>query len=256
MLFGTSVQAASADPRNLFLPSFVDVSDIADGLVLKTYRYDKLFNAKQIVRMVEVDLSKRQVKPIDFSGCQKISDAAPMQNVLAAVNGTFFGSDCSPRNYLKIDGRLYSTNIIRAAGSAAFLLDALQTPRIAFLGAKEDPLYSEQGIGGFPQLVLNRKVNIKPEEKTNFFRNRYPRTAVGITGPNIVTFVTVDGASSASAGFTIREFAEYLGTLGFISAVNLDGGTSTTLWIKDQGVVNRPSGARGEPRVANGLAVF
>src|SRR5690606_37040306 len=42
--------------------------------------------------------------------------------------------------------------------------------------------------------------------------------------------------------------------LGAHDGLNLDGGGSSTLWLADQGVVNRPSGG-GERTVANHLGV-
>ncbi|MCK4879516.1 MAG: phosphodiester glycosidase family protein, partial [Bacteroidales bacterium] len=43
---------------------------------------------------------------------------------------------------------------------------------------------------------------------------------------------------------------------GCIDAINLDGGGSTTMWTKDNGVVNRPSDKRGERPVANAILIL
>ena len=39
--------------------------------------------------------------------------------------------------------------------------------------------------------------------------------------------------------------------LGCVDAINLDGGGSTTLWLKGKGIVNFPSDETGERPVAN-----
>lgn len=253
-LLGISTASASGQLALSYNSS--KVTKVADGLVLKKLSYKKLFNAKQTVNVIEVDLRFRSLKPLDFNGCQKISAAGPTTSVLAAVNGTFFGEDCSPRNLLKIDGNLLGTNVIRTAGSAAFLMDALRNPAIAMLGAQENPRAAEQGIGGFPQLVADGVVKIQPMERTNFFRHRYPRTSVGIIDDTNIIIVAVDGGTAQSAGFTIQELATYMQSYGAFAAINLDGGISTTMWIKNRGVVNRPSSARGEVVVANSLGIF
>ena len=38
-------------------------------------------------------------------------------------------------------------------------------------------------------------------------------------------------------------------------AINLDGGGSTTMWIKEKGVVNYPSDIFGERKVANAFLI-
>jgi exopolysaccharide biosynthesis protein len=44
--------------------------------------------------------------------------------------------------------------------------------------------------------------------------------------------------------------------LGCESALNLDGGGSTAMWLKDRGVVNRPSDKAGERPVGNAIVVI
>jgi exopolysaccharide biosynthesis protein len=40
-----------------------------------------------------------------------------------------------------------------------------------------------------------------------------------------------------------------------ITGINLDGGGSTTMWLKGMGVVNHPSDKTGERTVANALVI-
>jgi len=90
---------------------------------------------------------------------------------------------------------------------------------------------------------------------------RHPRTAVGIAaGGRRVLLVAVDGRQRPySDGMTLRELAAFFLALGVPVAINLDGGGSTTLVLRDRGgalrIVNRPSDAAGERPVANALAV-
>ncbi len=59
--------------------------------------------------------------------------------------------------------------------------------------------------------------------------HRAARTALGIRADGTVVLYTVDGASSTSAGVTLATLAQRMLELGCVSAVNLDGGGSTTL---------------------------
>ena len=70
---------------------------------------------------------------------------------------------------------------------------------------------------------------------------RHPRTAVGITADNKMIVVVVDGRSSQSQGLTIPQLSQLMAALGCTQALNLDGGGSSTAWVRGEGVVNFPS---------------
>lgn len=57
---------------------------------------------------------------------------------------------------------------------------------------------------------------------------RYPRAALGLTRDSIVA-VACDGRSRRDAGMTLAELAQFMAGLGCESAINLDGGGSTSL---------------------------
>ncbi len=89
------------------------------------------------------------------------------------------------------------------------------------------------------------------EVDTNFgnhsIQGDQPRTAIGVVDDNHLLVVVVDGRSAGySAGATMTELATLMKGLGAVTAYNLDGGGSSTLWF-DGEVVNRPSngGERG-----------
>jgi exopolysaccharide biosynthesis protein len=57
---------------------------------------------------------------------------------------------------------------------------------------------------------------------------RYPRAALGISHGTLLA-VACDGRADDEAGLTMRELAEALAALGSQTAINLDGGGSTSL---------------------------
>ncbi len=82
-----------------------------------------------------------------------------------------------------------------------------------------------------------------------------PRTAAGFSADGATLFlVAVDGRQpSLSVGMTVHELANFLIGLGVHTAINLDGGGSTTLVINDT-VMNSPSDGT-ERAVGNSLTV-
>jgi exopolysaccharide biosynthesis protein len=89
------------------------------------------------------------------------------------------------------------------------------------------------------------------------FRNRrHPRTAAGLRGDGTLLLVTVDGRQpELSVGMTIDELASLMRELGADTALNLDGGGSTTMVVAGK-LVNSPSDAGGERPVSDALLVF
>lgn len=106
---------------------------------------------------------------------------------------------------------------------------------------------SEFILAAGPLLVKNGKVNISMPTTTNFVKGRNPRTAVAIDSTGTRVFlVTVDGRQSSSTGTSLTDLASHLISMGATSAINLDGGGSTTMVVREPGlvyptIINRPS---------------
>ncbi|SDU49204.1 Flagellar filament outer layer protein Flaa [Jiangella alkaliphila] len=87
------------------------------------------------------------------------------------------------------------------------------------------------------------------------------RTSIGLSEDGRTMYlVSLDGKQAHSRGMTLTEFAELMYDLGAYDALNIDGGGSSTLVVRDPGtddrtVVNTPSDG-AERSVANGLAFF
>lgn len=89
---------------------------------------------------------------------------------------------------------------------------------------------------------------------------RHPRTAAGVTADgHTLILLIIDGRQPGhSLGVTLPELAGLMLELGAFEAVNLDGGGSTSFYLRraDGSVVtNRPSGGKWRP-VANHLGVW
>lgn len=119
-------------------------------------------------------------------------------------------------------------------------------------------------VNGSPQLVKNGKISIDAKQEgfdysTEFYYDfgltRQPRTLAGIKTNGDLIFVTVDGRSPEnSIGVSFHESAELLKSLGAVSAINLDGGGSSTMVINGK-LVNQTSDSTGERPIGDGIFI-
>ena len=91
---------------------------------------------------------------------------------------------------------------------------------------------------------------------TAFAETRHPRTLVGLHADGSLWLVTVDGRQpQLSAGMSLAELRALASRLGLVDALNLDGGGSTTMWVRGE-VVNSPSDPAGPRKVSDALLVM
>lgn len=114
-------------------------------------------------------------------------------------------------------------------------------------------------IGGGPQLIKNGRVEItNTAEKIlpSFVSDGHPRTAIAKLKSGQLLLVTVDGRQPGeSVGMSLTMLADLLMEFEAVEAINLDGGGSTTMVIRNK-VVNKPSDATGERPVSDAILVY
>ena len=143
-----------------------------------------------------------------------------------------------------------------AGGSASGAIKALVPGTVVTLTWSMGWADVATTIGGMPLLVQNRKV-VQNVYCAGDFCGANPRTGIGYTAAGKVLLVTVDGRRAGwSVGMTMSRFAREMIQLGAVNAVNLDGGGSTTMWVKGFGLVNRPSDWSGERSVSSAVLVL
>ena len=130
-------------------------------------------------------------------------------------------------------------------GSAAKLLKQLQVGRKATFKYKAKPGASVAVSGDRP-LLLNGVQTVVND------RLMHPRTAVGIDVDGLkLLFLVIDGRSATSRGYTMVELATMMRALGAESALNFDGGGSSTLYSRkvtgEMGLINEPSTTSTSP---------
>lgn len=253
-----------------------NIDTIAQGVVYKNVQLsnNEIFNSNQFVCILEI-LPQSKVRLAFAHRPQRTltSQIACANNALAAVNGSFFDMDKhNPICYLRIDGQQVGENTPQKSDTinrkyyqyATIVLDSLGRPLLIVPDSNRhweetffDRTVSNVMTAG-PMLIRNGKAVPQRDDRT-FVTQRHNRTALGLKPDGTVLLFTVDGRMKQSNGMTLNELVQTMIWLGCTEAINLDGGGSTTLYLRgrpENGVVNYPTDNgrfdhKGERKVSN-----
>ena len=248
---------------------------IARQVKLFRHHFDKnnLFGANENISFIEVKNSGRKAVfalAAEEKELIKTSDFGKREAAIVALNGNFFDvKDGGSVDYVRVNGKVINTsrpdkNNNRAKHQQAAVV--IQKGKIAIkkwdgTADWETKLREENVLLNGPLLTYNEQnENL---DTTSFTRLRHPRTCLGIKPNGRVILLTVDGRNENSAGMSLPELTKLMNWLGCTSAINFDGGGSTTLWIEgmpDNGAINYPTDNKkwdhnGERKVANVVLV-
>lgn len=196
-----------------------------------------------------VSIPKSEFRNLHFtypSGMVKTSAQCMEVDALVGINGQYFdnssGGTGLARDFLKIDGTVMTEgankrNLTLAGGAFVFSSNRAD---IKVVNANEGAraLTDRNVMVCGPHLMSNGTYSTL-DLTTTHNTNSHPRTAVAITEDGSVLFVTIDGRFPGKAvGMSTPLMQEFFTLLGAKSALNLDGGGSTTMYIKGRGIVN------------------
>ncbi len=167
--------------------------------------------------------------------------AAPNTRALHGKSIRYFVGNCAiPEGWHVSDGKLV-TRPAKENLRAVFIVDEDGT--VSFHDrAQELPATTRYAVSGSAIVLKDGQVIARPKETA-----RHPRSAVGVSADGrSLLIVAVDGRQVHSRGATLDELGQLMQTLGANHALNLDGGGSTALVVKDPGsgvfaIANQPS---------------
>lgn len=242
----------------LFLVASTALADwehVADGLV-----YQRFSSNGIDVHVARVDLTNRKLKVVSTRESERglrVGDYAKKNKALVAINADYFTKELKPIG-LAIGpcGVWTDTKDTEREGVVAVgELRAAIYPQKDVLAAPEQ--WMTAAVSGWPMIVRECKALTASElpGSDGFTRSPHPRTAIGTTSDGMTMYLVVaDGRREGVPGMTLARLAAFMrDELGVCSAMNLDGGGSSAMWVRDA-VVNRPSDG-SERRVANHVAV-
>jgi len=201
--------------------------------------------------------------------------AARRPDTIAAINAGFFSLQTGrPTDLLKIDGTLVhgtlrargAVAVVDRGGATRLLFDRVKvaidggraeyTPLLG--GSPDEWAQARDAVGGAGLLRLDgRELTEWSDEaiSVGFDTTRHPRTLIGTDTDGGIWLVTIDGRNPAiSLGMSFAELQRLSNRLGLRSALNLDGGGSTTMWVAGK-IVNHPSDREGPRKVSDAILV-
>ncbi len=222
------------------------------------------------VDVLEVDLKDPvvSVRPVlagrgGMPGLARVSEVVAREGAIAGVNGVFHAADGTPLGLVVIDGQMKAPPLLNRTAlgitsDGTVLVDNVSMDEKGNLTPDWRTLGVVHAIGGGPRLVKDGRAHITSGEesfKADVAVGRAPRTAAGVTHDGKLLLVAVTGRQAYhSIGVTLEELANLMVELGARDAMNLDGGGSSTMVVRDY-VMNTPSDGR-ERKVADAILVF
>ncbi|HNX29649.1 MAG TPA: phosphodiester glycosidase family protein [Syntrophomonadaceae bacterium] len=177
---------------------------------------------------------------------EKTSAIAAAHNAVLAVNGDYYGF--RDYGYVLRNGTVYR-NIARSAGDDEALLVDEEGNFSVFHESQAgiESLYNKNPWQIFsfgPALVKNGQIMVdSTSEISGKSMRSNPRTAIGQISSLHYIFIVSDGRTNESAGLSLFELAQEFKEKDCITAYNLDGGGSSTMYFNGE-VINNPTDGR------------
>ena len=227
--------------------SATSYSDENISIEIRTYRVNGTTVYAADVRLSSIDYLKTA-----FAGgtCGRnitasTSEIADSVDAIFAVNGDFYGARES--GYVIRNGVLY-----RSSAAKSSQQDLAITSDGSFMIINESEVSAEQlqadhvlqVLSFGPALLENGEITAEKNTEVAQAKSSNPRTVIAQAGPLHYIFAVADGRTDESEGLSLYEIAQFMQTLGAVTAYNLDGGGSSTM-VFNGNVINCPtSGGR------------
>jgi exopolysaccharide biosynthesis protein len=200
-------------------------------------------------------------------GGEKVSNMAARTNALAAINaGGFFWTERTEGmkgpEYEGVEQVMQPLGIIVSQGKKIIGDEKAQHDIVGFTdkGVLVSGRYTyeemkklgvTEAVSFLPRLIVNGKPMIKEGDGG---WGVAPRTAIAQKADGTVMFLVIDGRALHSFGATLKDVQNELLKRGAVNAVNLDGGSSSSMYYRGK-IITTPSGMVGEKPLPDAFIV-
>ncbi|MGG5462628.1 phosphodiester glycosidase family protein [Clostridium sp. B9] len=194
---------------------------------------------------------------------QTTSEIAKEYNAAAAINGGAFTDKSSTAKWTGNGGT--PAGIIMSEGKVIFQ-DVPNDKKVELVGITKrgEMIAGMYSVDELKALDVQEAVSFGPvlvkdgqptPMKGDGGWGIAPRTAIGQRADGSIVMLVIDGRSLTSGGATLKELQEVLiNTCDVVTAINLDGGKSTTMYLNGE-VINNPASNVGERSIPSAVIV-
>ncbi|NQV73790.1 phosphodiester glycosidase family protein [bacterium] len=230
----------------------------------------------------------------DSDGRQSAVEFAQQVGACVVVNGGYFkelNNQYSHIGLLIADGEfvhgatpgIYKDDIRYPVLRSAIGFNELNQPEIGWVSSSDEsafiwdaPISNAPGTPGLeadadsakvwsvrdaieagPALLVNGSSQITVDQEAFFgttIPDTHPRTAAGVDADGNLLLMIVDGRQRNSRGVSLTELAGLMKEIGAVNAMNLDGGGSSTLIVKNE-LLNLPTGGTFQREIVSAIGI-
>ena len=229
----------------------------------KDLKLEKIESSRYVGYVLEIP-DPRRIQVATAANIQEKGDTtsniAKMNGAVAAINGGGFhdpngtGTGRLPYGFILHDGEYIIGKDVGPSEAVDFIGFSTSGNLIAgnYDKAELADMKAMEGITFGPPLIVDGKKMITDGDGG---WGVGPRTAIGQRKDGTVLFVVIDGRQPGySIGATLRDVQDVLYEKGAYIAANLDGGSSSTLYLNGK-VVNKPADLLGERMIPTAFIV-
>jgi hypothetical protein len=233
---------------------------MGDGLEYLLWRHTLADGEVTTLYAVRYPRRSTRARVVHFPGTERLDVWCRRNGVEEAVVAGFFLRDpYRPLGELRIDGRAVPHEPVAdpyAPRRGSVVIDDGDIRLLERAAAPAEPPGDLVQAG--PLLVADGEIVFDPADDREGFSagagqfdsditdGRYPRAALGVSAESLVAVACDGRRSNVDGGLSLPELAGVMVELGAETAINLDGGGSTTLVHRGH-LLNRPYSTQDQP---------
>ena len=269
-----NAQSLTNDSLN-FVNANWNIQKIKGGIKVKTLHLNacEIFNGNQHISIIEISPKNKYKFDLAYQANALITldSVIREKQAFAGINGTFFDTkNGGSVDFIESNDSVINPNNINKSGlraehqKGAILISSHKLSLAQWNGDEcwENNLIATDIMVSGPVLRMDNDNSILA--KSVFNAERAPRSVIGMKADGTTLLVAIDGRMIEAEGVTIEETQTLMKWLNCTEAINLDGGGSTTLYLKnasENGIINHPSDNKifdhfGQRKIANAIILI
>jgi len=251
--------AVDADQNKIATYNWTTTHTVKPGVTYKKGEFSLFGQTQRKVYVLDVTLNASNTLGIGFAPAE-VNTVALCNNysATAGINAGYFpyGTSTDKDPYIRINSatvqnghtnisQLYTNSALLIHNNVATVRKFSESGKNLNLVAAAIPTAQAQNIIVCGPMLITAGVIENLDMTTSHNSSSTARTGLGVTADGKRVFMVVVDTGGGVTGVSTLQLAKILQALGAVNAMNFDGGGSSTMFVKNQGLnglVNSPTG--------------